>query len=136
MTSYSKRQWRCQDQKNIKNAKLRIALRHSFAWISSYLSDSRISVVTNRASSFLYPINVGIPPRSVLASTIFILNINSLLVSTSTPIHSYIDNNCLYASSNYHKHTPNLHRTINVEQSVFILKNLGAIPDWEAENSV
>ena len=50
----------------------------TFGIISSFLSNRRLRVVLDRKSSQEYPVNVGVPPGSILGPTPFLLSINDL----------------------------------------------------------
>ena len=63
--------------------------------ILSFLSDLFISVVVDGATSAPFPISSGVPQGSVLSPTLFLLFINDLLHSTSSPMHAFANNSTL-----------------------------------------
>ena len=71
--------------------------------IESFLSDRQIRVVLDRTHSSWHNINSGVPQGSVLAPTLFLLNINDLLHSTANSIHSYADDSSLHRSFTFSK---------------------------------
>ena len=75
------------------------------SWFSSFLSNRRIRVVLDGIQSQQYVINAGVPQGSVLASTLFLLHLNSIFNITVNPIHSYADDSTLDKTFSF-KHPP------------------------------
>ena len=68
-----------------------------FGLISSFLSNRRLRVVLDGKSSQEHPVNVGVPPGSILGPTLFLLYINDLPVDVNCDIAIYADNTTLYS---------------------------------------
>ena len=67
-------------------------LHHTFIkWIGSFLSDWSIAVRVDGFLSNLHSINAGVSQHSAISPVLFILFINDLPSSTSSSIHSFID---------------------------------------------
>ena len=67
-----------------------------FGLISSFLSNRQLPVVQDRKSSQEYPVNAGVPPRSVLCPTLFLLYINDLPKDVICHIAIYADDTTLF----------------------------------------
>ena len=76
-------------------------------------------------------INAGVPQGSVLAPTIFLLNINDLLDSTSNSIHSYADDSSVHCSFCFAQPPSRLDVLIGRERAVVSLNaDLVAVSRW------
>ena len=75
------------------------------SWFSSFLSNRRIRVVLDGIQSQQYVINAGVPQGSLLASTLFLLHLNSIFNITVNPIHSYADDSTIDKTFAF-KHPP------------------------------
>ena len=62
-----------------------------FGFISSFLSNRRLRVVLDGKSSQEYPVNGGVPQRSILGPTLFLLYINDLPDDVICNIAIYAD---------------------------------------------
>ena len=69
-----------------------------FGLISSFLSNRRLRVVLDGKSSQEYPVNVGVPQRSILGPTLFLLYINDLPDDFICNIAIYVDDTTLYSN--------------------------------------
>ena len=67
-----------------------------FCLISSFLSNRRLQVVLDGKSSQEYPVNAGVPQRSTLGPTLFLLYINDLPDDVICNIAIYADDTTLY----------------------------------------
>ena len=70
---------------------------HIFGLISSFLSNRRLRVVLDGKSSQEYPVNAGVPQRSILGPTLFLLYINDLPDDVICNIAIYADDTTLYS---------------------------------------
>ena len=68
-----------------------------FGLISSFLSSRRHRVVVDGNSWQEYPVNAGVPQRSILGPTLFLLYINDLLDDVICNIAIYADDTTLYS---------------------------------------
>ena len=68
-----------------------------FGLISSFLSNRQLQVVLDGKSSQEYPVNVGVPQRSNLGLTLFLLYINDLPDNVICNIAIYADDTSLYS---------------------------------------
>ena len=68
-----------------------------FGLISSFLSNRRLRVVLDGKSSQEYPVNAGVPQRSILGPTLFLLYINDLPDDVICNIAIYADDTTLYS---------------------------------------
>ena len=68
-----------------------------FGLISSSLSNRRLRVVLDGKSSQEYPVNAGVPQRSILGPTLFLLYINDLPDDVICNIAIYADDTTLYS---------------------------------------
>ena len=66
-----------------------------FGLISSFLSNRRLRVALDGKSSQEYPVNAGVPQRSILDPTLFILHINDLPDDVICNIAIYADGTTL-----------------------------------------
>ena len=71
--------------------------RQIFGLIFPFLSNSRLQVVLDEKSSQEYPINAGVPQRSILGPTLFLLYINDLPDDVICDIAIYADDTTLYS---------------------------------------
>ena len=71
-----------------------------FGLISSFLSNRRLRVALDGKSSQEYPVNAGVPQRSILDPTLFILHINDLPDDVICNIAIYADGTTLYSKCN------------------------------------
>ena len=71
--------------------------RSEFGLISSFLSNRQLWVVLDGKSSQEYPVNVGVPQRSNLGPTLFLLYINDLPDDVICNISIYADDTTLYS---------------------------------------
>ena len=69
-----------------------------FGLISSFLSNGRVPVVLDRKSSQEYPVNAGVPQRSILGPTLLLLYINDLPQDVICNIASYADDTTFYSN--------------------------------------
>ena len=106
-------------------------------WISSFLSNRRISVVVDGHSSGFYPINSGVPQGSVLAPTLFLLHINDLLSSTTNSIHSFADDSTLHSGFSFPRPVSQTQLDQNRrEMQLSLTQDLQSILDWGSKNLV
>ena len=68
-----------------------------FGLISSFLSNRQLRVVLDGKSSQEYPVNAGVPQRSILGPTLFLLYINDLPDHVICNIAIYADDTTLYS---------------------------------------
>ena len=68
-----------------------------FGLISSFLSSRRHRVVVDGNSWQEYPVNAGVPQRSILGPTLFLLYINDLPDDVICDIAIYADDTTLYS---------------------------------------
>ena len=68
-----------------------------FGLISSFLSNRWLRVVLNGKSSEEYPVNAGVPQRSILGPTLFLLYINDLPDDVVCNVAIYADDTTLYS---------------------------------------
>ena len=68
-----------------------------FGLISSFLSNRRLQVVLDGKSSQEYPVSAGVPQRSILGPTLFLLYINDLRDDVMCNIAIYADDRTLYS---------------------------------------
>ena len=68
-----------------------------FGLISSFRSNRRLQVVLNGKSSQEYPVSAGVPQRSILGPTLFLLYINDLPDDVMCNIAIYADDRTLYS---------------------------------------
>ena len=68
-----------------------------FGLISSFLSNRQLRVVLDGKSSQEYPVNAGVPQRSILGPTLFLLYINDLCDDVICNIAIYADDTTLYS---------------------------------------
>ena len=83
------------------------------------------------------PNQSGVPQRSVLAPTLFLLHINDLLSATTNPIHSYADDSTLHSNIQSSKPISMLElddkrRSMHMSPS----RDLQIILDWGTKNLV
>ena len=71
-----------------------------FGLISSFLSNRWLRVVLNGKSSQEYPVNAGVPQRSILGPTLFLLYINDLPDDVICNIAICADDTTLYSKCN------------------------------------
>ena len=71
-----------------------------FGLISSFLSNRWLRVVLDGKSSQEYPVNAGVPQRSILGFTLFLLYINDLPDDVICNIAIYADDTTLYSKCN------------------------------------
>ncbi len=74
-----------------------------FTLILSVLSDCSIATVVDGHCFFSKPINSGVPQRSDLSPTLFLLFINDMLNLTLCPVHSYADDSSVYYSTSFNR---------------------------------
>ena len=105
--------------------------------IRSFLSDRFISVVVDGATSAPFPISSGVPQGSVLSPTLFLLFINDLLHSTSSPMHSFADDSTLHISSSFSSR-PSSDARSDSRITLFsnINSDLRSISEWGSQNLV
>ena len=70
---------------------------HIFGLVSSFLSNIQLRVFLDGKSSQEYPVNAGVPQRSILGSTLFLLYINDLRDNFICDIAIYADDPTLYS---------------------------------------
>ena len=70
-----------------------------FGLISSFLCNRQLQVVLDGKSSQEYPVNAGVPERSILVPTLFVLYINELPDDVICNIAIYADDTTLYSNS-------------------------------------
>ena len=68
-----------------------------FGLISSFLCNRPLPVVLDEKFSQEYPVNAGVPQRSILGRTLFLLYINSLPDDVICDIVIYADDTTLYS---------------------------------------
>ena len=68
-----------------------------FGFISSFLSNRQLCVVQDGKSSQKYPVNAGVPQRSILGLTLFLLYINDLPDDVICNIGVCADDTTLYS---------------------------------------
>ena len=68
-----------------------------FGLISSFLSNRQVRLVLDGKSSQEYPISAGVPQRSILGPTLFLLYINDLPGDVICNIAIYADDTTLYS---------------------------------------
>ena len=68
-----------------------------FGLISSFLSNRQFWVVLDGKPSQEYPVNAGVPQRSILSPTLFLLYINDLPDDVICNIATYADDTTLYS---------------------------------------
>ena len=68
-----------------------------FGFISSFLSNRRLWVVLDGKSSQEYPVNAGVPQRSILGPTLFLIYINDLPDDVISNIAVYAYDSTLYS---------------------------------------
>ena len=68
-----------------------------FGLISSFLNIRRLQVVLDGKSSQEYPVNAGVPQRSILGPTLFLLYINDLPDKVICDIAIYAEHTTLYS---------------------------------------
>ena len=68
-----------------------------FGLISSFLSNRQLRIVLDGKSSQEYPVNAGVPQRSILGPTLFLLYINDLPDDVICNIAIYADDTTLYS---------------------------------------
>ena len=71
-----------------------------FGLISSFLSNRQLRVVLDGKSSQEYPVNAGVPQRSILGPTLFLLYINDLPDDVICNVAIYADDTTLYSKCN------------------------------------
>ena len=71
-----------------------------FGLISFFLSNRRLQVVLDGKSSQEYPVNAGVPQRSILSPTLFLLYINDFPDDVICNIAIYADDTILYSKCN------------------------------------
>ena len=71
-----------------------------FGLISSFLRNRWLRVVLDGKSSQEYPVNAGVPQRSILGPTLFLLYINDLPDDVICNIAIYADDTTLYSKCN------------------------------------
>ena len=71
---------------------------HIFGLISSFLSNRRLQVVLNGKPSQEYPLNAGVPQRSILGLSLFLLYINDLSDDVICNITIYAEDTILYSN--------------------------------------
>ena len=71
-----------------------------FGFISSFLNNRRLRVVLDGKSLQEYPVNAGVPQRSILGPTLFLLYINDLPDDVICNIAIYADDTTLYSKCN------------------------------------
>nr|CAH7737635.1 unnamed protein product [Callosobruchus chinensis] len=105
-------------------------------WLAHFLSGHKITVVVDRFSSSFHNINAGIPQRSVLSPTLFLLHINDLLFSTRNPIQ-FADDSTLHAGimSNRPISVVELERR-RLATAASLSKDLKAFTAWGLKNMV
>jgi len=105
--------------------------------IASFLSNRSISVVVDGATSSSFPVSSGVPQGSVLSPTLFLLFINGLLSSSSSPIHSYADDSTLHKSSSFNSQPSSNARTQSrLAISTTLNSDLERISGWGRESLV
>ena len=67
-----------------------------FGLISSFLSNRQLQMVLDGKSSLEYPVNAGVPQRSILGPTLFLLYINDLRDDIICNIVIYADDTTFY----------------------------------------
>ena len=88
-------------------------------------------MIFDGSQSSLHQINAGVPQGSVLAPTLFLLNINDLLNSTSNSIHSYADDSSLHSSFCFSQRPSRLDVLIGRERAFVSLNaDLVAVSRW------
>ena len=107
-------------------------------WIGSFLSDRSIAVRVDGFLSNLNSINAGVPQGSVISPVLFILFINDLLTSTSSSIHSFVDDTFYSSSFSFN---PNDHASTDIQLNRNILASLlstdlTVIEKWGKDNLV
>ena len=68
-----------------------------FGLTSSFLSNRQLRVVLDGKSSQEYPVNAGVPQRTILGPTFFLLYINDLPDDVICNIGIYADDTTLYS---------------------------------------
>ena len=110
-------------------------------WIGSFLSDRSIAVRVDGFLSNLNSINAGVPQGSVISPVLFILFIlfiNDLHTSTSSSIHSFVDDTFYSPSFSFN---PNDHASTDIQlhrniSASLLSTDLTVIEKWGKDNLV
>src|ERR1044072_6321218 len=105
--------------------------------LSDFLSGRSIAAVVDGHRSSFKSINSGVPQRSVLSPTLFLIFINDLLSVTSFPIHSYADDSTLHYYFQFERR-PSQRQLIDASKVALeqLTSDLSRISNWDRDNMV
>jgi hypothetical protein len=103
----------------------------------SYLSDRRIEVVVDGATSTRRSLPAGVPQGSSLSASLFLLYINDLLTTIEAENHAYADDTTLYRRIKYKRAPTTKQRTEDLPMIQEALqRDLNTIAAWGLRNEV
>jgi hypothetical protein len=101
-------------------------------WISSYLSNRKISVVLEGTTSDKLSINAGVPQGSILGPTLFLLYINDLPDRLQSETHVFADDTTLSHSTHFKSQSESsrLLQGKREESAQILNRDLAHIAEW------